>query len=192
MTIVCNPALRSQWFNRISSEAREQAEALFLNVFHSYKNDMPSNESETPSASAPTKATETSSFLNSAFVFKSSLSGPTPQDDYYKNEFNRYIQFENPASDLYYPLDWWRVSRLFDIGRNFHVYLASQTHEKLFPVIARIARDYLAILATSVSVERLFSLSKYLCTETRSSLKPQTITQTMCNKQWIREGLFDI
>lgn len=38
--------------------------------------------------------------------------------------------------------------------------------------LSEIARDYLAVPATSVSVEQLFSASRLICTDvTRSSLK---------------------
>ena len=43
--------------------------------------------------------------------------------------------------------------------------------------------------ATSVSVEQLFSTSRHLCTDVRNSLKAETITQSMCTKYWIHQGL---
>lgn len=52
-----------------------------------------------------------------------------------------------------------------------------------------MSRDYLAIPATSISVERLFSISHHLCTDVWNSLKAETITQSMCAKHWIRQGL---
>jgi hypothetical protein len=51
-----------------------------------------------------------------------------------------------------------------------------------------MARDFLAIPATSISVERLFSRSRHLCHEVRSSMKAETITQSMLTKMWIKEG----
>ncbi|EKM50366.1 uncharacterized protein PHACADRAFT_263627 [Phanerochaete carnosa HHB-10118-sp] len=55
-----------------------------------------------------------------------------------------------------------------------------------------MARDFLAIPATSVSVERLFSASRHLCTDLRSSFRAQTVTEAMCVKQWIRAGLLEV
>ena len=55
-----------------------------------------------------------------------------------------------------------------------------------------MARDILAIPGTSVSVERLFSKARHLCTDVRSSLKAETITEAMCARCWIRDGLLDI
>lgn len=64
-----------------------------------------------------------------------------------------------------------------------------QIHHSEYPVHARMARDFLAIPGAMVSVERLFSRSRHLCTDQRSSLKAATLTQAMCTKEWLREGL---
>ncbi|EMD35092.1 hypothetical protein CERSUDRAFT_54364 [Gelatoporia subvermispora B] len=67
-----------------------------------------------------------------------------------------------------------------------------QAHETEFKVISRIAKDFLAIPGASVSVERLFSSSRHTCADTRCSLKAETITELMCVKEWIREGLLEM
>jgi hypothetical protein len=64
-------------------------------------------------------------------------------------------------------------------------------HSHQFPTISRIARDVLAIPGAISPVERLFSKSRHLCTDQRSSLAAATVTQSMCAKLWIRQGLFD-
>jgi hypothetical protein len=53
-----------------------------------------------------------------------------------------------------------------------------------------MARDFLAIPGTSVSVERLFSSARHLCHESRASLHANTISEAMLTKMWIKEGLF--
>ncbi|KIL56765.1 hypothetical protein M378DRAFT_37370, partial [Amanita muscaria Koide BX008] len=58
-------------------------------------------------------------------------------------------------------------------------------HATEFPIISRMARDYLAIPATSVSVERVFSKSRHICSNLRSSLKEKTITMALLTKVWI-------
>ncbi|EIW87284.1 hypothetical protein CONPUDRAFT_45943, partial [Coniophora puteana RWD-64-598 SS2] len=60
-------------------------------------------------------------------------------------------------------------------------------HASEFPVVACMARDFLAIPATSVSVERLFSNSRHLCRDTRSSMQASTITEVMCTKKWLED-----
>lgn len=64
-----------------------------------------------------------------------------------------------------------------------------QNHEREFGIVCRMARDLSAIPGTSVSVERLFSSVRHLCHELRGSLKPETITEAMLTKMWIKEGL---
>lgn len=54
-----------------------------------------------------------------------------------------------------------------------------------------MARDFLAIPATSVSVERTFSKSRHICSDLRASLKAETVTEALLSKVWIRSGLFD-
>lgn len=54
-----------------------------------------------------------------------------------------------------------------------------------------MARDILPIPATSVSVERLFSKSRHLCQDLRSSLKAETIREALLTKLWIRGGFFE-
>lgn len=55
-----------------------------------------------------------------------------------------------------------------------------------------MARDYLAIPATSISVERVFSKSRHICSDLRSSLKEDTIKMALLTKEWIRSGLFEM
>ncbi|SJL11861.1 uncharacterized protein ARMOST_15272 [Armillaria ostoyae] len=90
------------------------------------------------------------------------------------SEYDRfYIAYKNiDQGDANDPLAWWKL------------------HESKFPIITTMARDFLAIPGTSVSVERLFSTSRQLCTEVRSSLKADTIMKAMLTKAWIKAGLF--
>ncbi|EMD31269.1 hypothetical protein CERSUDRAFT_60338, partial [Gelatoporia subvermispora B] len=64
-----------------------------------------------------------------------------------------------------------------------------QENEQEFEVIALMAKDFLAIPGASVAVERLFSGSRHACADTRCSMKAATITELMCAREWIREGL---
>ena len=47
-----------------------------------------------------------------------------------------------------------------------------------------MVKDYLAILATSVPIERAFSGGVDLVTPTRSKLDAETIRACMCLKEW--------
>jgi hypothetical protein len=61
-----------------------------------------------------------------------------------------------------------------------------KTHQGIYPKLALMARDYLAIPATSASSERLFSSSKNLITNNRNSLNEDTIQAHECLKSWIK------
>jgi hypothetical protein len=84
-----------------------------------------------------------------------------------QNEFEQYsgMAREPRSTDI---LLWWK------------------TNEKKFPVLARMARDYLAMPATSVPCERAFSSSDDVATDDRNRLTPLSITATMCLKSWLR------
>ena len=58
-----------------------------------------------------------------------------------------------------------------------------------YPVHVCMACDFLVIPGAMVSVKHLFSRSQHLCTDQRSSLKAATLTQAMCTKEWLQEGL---
>lgn len=55
-----------------------------------------------------------------------------------------------------------------------------------------MARDYLAIFATSALIERVFSGGTDLVTQRRCSLKGNTIHEAMCLKNWLKTGFGEI
>ena len=57
-------------------------------------------------------------------------------------------------------------------------------HSREYPCLARIARDYLAIPATSVPAERVFSGGADLITDKRGSLNEDTIQAHVCLDSW--------
>ena len=60
-------------------------------------------------------------------------------------------------------------------------------HASMYPRLARIARDYLAIPATSVPAERVFSSGSDLITKKRGSLSEDIIRFCICLSSWLRE-----
>jgi hypothetical protein len=50
-----------------------------------------------------------------------------------------------------------------------------------------MARDYLAIPATSVPSEEKFIIGSKVAVTTRSELSPESITMLVCMKDWYRE-----
>ena len=58
-------------------------------------------------------------------------------------------------------------------------------HTREYPCLARIARDYLAIPATSDPAERAFSAGANLVSDKRGSLSEETIRSCMCLSNWL-------
>jgi hypothetical protein len=72
------------------------------------------------------------------------------------------------------------------------ILLLTKEHAQDFPILSRIARDFLAILATSIAVEQLFSSAQHLCDNVHSSLEAWTIMEAMCTKIWLKQGLMKL
>uniref|UniRef100_U9TFX5 HAT C-terminal dimerisation domain-containing protein n=1 Tax=Rhizophagus irregularis (strain DAOM 181602 / DAOM 197198 / MUCL 43194) TaxID=747089 RepID=U9TFX5_RHIID len=69
------------------------------------------------------------------------------------------------------PLLWWQV------------------RQEEFPILSRIARDYLCIQATSVASEQAFSVAGLTISPLRNRLDAETARVTLCLKSWIREAV---
>jgi len=52
-----------------------------------------------------------------------------------------------------------------------------------------MAKDYLAVQASSVACEEIFSCGVALVTADRSSLAPTTISKATCLKYWIKNNV---
>jgi len=65
------------------------------------------------------------------------------------------------------PIEWWR------------------TYESRFPNLSRMARDYLAIPATSVPSEHCFSIAGNVLTKRRSAMTEGMANAIMCCKYWL-------
>ena len=89
---------------------------------------------------------------------------------------------------VFLPLKQRRVEKDSEVGRYLATPIADpdedilvwwKDHARVHPRLARIARDYLAIPATSVPAERVFSGGANLITDKRGSLNEDTIQAWM-------------
>ncbi|KIL56142.1 hypothetical protein M378DRAFT_89778 [Amanita muscaria Koide BX008] len=207
---VLHPCLRSHWFAATADpddaaaqeEAIRNAEVVFKYIAETYLDTpTPSHPPAVMHKPIARPVVKTSSFLASACSFQRPITAATttptlkrtPREEL-AEELTRYFDFEaapierqegeegcsnntnEPSAPevLLNPLLWWKI------------------HATDFPIISRMARDYLAIPATSVAVERVFSKSRHICSNLRSSLKETTITMALLTKVWIRSGLFEM
>lgn len=94
---------------------------------------------------------------------------PATKNDDSLNELQIYLKSPTINLDILKcnPLGWWKINEL------------------VYPTLAKIARDYLAVPASSVPCEQIFSGGADLVTSKRSSLSADSITECMCLKNWL-------
>jgi hypothetical protein len=87
-----------------------------------------------------------------------------------QNELEEYLASPPEALDDGEAIGWWKRK------------------QKKFPLLSRIARDYLAIAASSVPCEQVFSSGVDLVTPNRNRLLPESISMTMLLKHWLKRS----
>lgn len=70
-------------------------------------------------------------------------------------------------------LNWWKV------------------HSSVYPTLARIARDILAIPTSTVASENAFSLGGRVVDPFRASLTPRTVEALVCTNDWLKGEVLD-
>jgi hypothetical protein len=95
-------------------------------------------------------------------------------------------------------LEWWKVSetKTFSTIKIScmvlrliqQAFTLNQEHHQEFPVLASLAKDYLACSATSASVERYFSADADVCGPDRGRLSIRTIERSVSCDQWLKQG----
>jgi hypothetical protein len=85
------------------------------------------------------------------------------------DELTSYLKFKYPTSMSKLKFDivaWWKLN------------------QNEYPIISKMAKDFLSIQPSSVPSEQLFSESSLLITEKRANLHEDTIRACMCLKSW--------
>jgi hypothetical protein len=87
-----------------------------------------------------------------------------------KNNLDKYLGEANESllNNFFDVLLWWKL--------NVHRY----------PVVSKIAKNFLSIPTTSVSLESTFSTGGRVLDDYRSSLKPTMVEVLMCASSWIK------
>jgi hypothetical protein len=67
--------------------------------------------------------------------------------------------------------------------------IVPQIHQKDFPVMGSLTRDYLACAASLATVERKFSAAAEIGLTGRSAMAIQTIEQAISSHMWQRNGV---
>ena len=73
-------------------------------------------------------------------------------------------------------LHWWKVSLYFVLPFFIFFLNVLQVNATRYPILATIARDYLAIQASSIPCERLFSMASLVDTKRRNRMSVETFS----------------
>ena len=88
-----------------------------------------------------------------------------------KSELDKYLAEDTEDQEMKFDiLAWWRSNAC------------------RFPILARLARDVLAIPITSVALESAFSTSGRILDDFRTSLTPFMLEALVCAQDWLRRG----
>jgi hypothetical protein len=148
-----------------SHESRMSAIRILRTSILNYKSQSPS----LPSAS--TKDNQNLRLFFEAFLQQETDSSISGIDD---DELERYLAL--PLALEKNPLEWWQK---FD-------------HE--FPVLSKMAKNYLSAQGTSVPSEQAFSIAAHTVTNLRNNLMPDAVRASLCLKSWkmkVRDTYFN-
>ena len=150
---------------------------LIEHLYEVYKEDGPASDTAAPQA----RNTAPSAFMDAIKIIAPSLARAV-------TEIEAFFSGTYPCLDGD-ALKWWKVRVRLHIQPVFIFNnISLQTYAVHFPVLARIARDILAIPGVSISVERLFSSSKHTLSDSRSSLSAESASKTVVAKEWLKNG----
>jgi hypothetical protein len=107
---------------------------------------------------------------NQNSIFVQRLSALHQQRSANTDELMRYWELANASFDIE-PLSWWR------------------THSTEYPILSKMAKDYLSVQASSVPCEQLFSLAGNVVSKKRNRLDESTTRACLCLRSWMIEGI---
>jgi hypothetical protein len=152
----CTSALRREMVQNM----RQQFDELqSINNDDAINNNDPTSDNETTNVLHKRKKSKMSTF----FAHLRTQNFGVERD-----EFDRYCEIPEISLDEGCPLDWWCQ------------------HKALYPTLAILARRYLAVPASSVLSERLFSNAGNHVTDKRNRLDPDLLNQLVFLKKNIR------
>lgn len=179
MELVLHPSIRlsffedkSKWDPLIASRAR----VLLEHLYTVYKEDEPASDMAAPQV----RKNAPSAFMDAIKVTSTSITRAV-------SEIEAFFSGTYPCLDGN-ALKWWKVRLVYNTLQFSNICFVFQIYAIHFPVLARVARDILAIPGVSISVERLFSSSKHTLSDSRSSLSAESASKTVVAKEWLKNG----
>jgi hypothetical protein len=103
-------------------------------------------------------------------IFAQRLSTINQQQSVNSDELLKYWELAEASDDIE-PLSWWRA------------------HATEYPILSKMAQDYLSIQASSVPCEQLFSIAGNIVSKKRNRLEENTIRACLCLRSWLIEEI---
>ncbi|KAI7967067.1 hypothetical protein MJO29_000344 [Puccinia striiformis f. sp. tritici] len=164
-----NPCFRLSIFQAWFPSHYSRAHKLLQDLYNEKKEELTaSTQSKGPVPPPEKKQVKGSKRLVHQFdFFPNAVEAPV------EDELTIYLggKWKVPSEEEGDSLKWWKE------------------HSREFPVLALLARDFLACCATSASVERCFSAAADTCCTDRGSLAAKTIERCVSSHQWLVRGL---
>lgn len=210
--LVLHPGMRTEYFTDPergdAPELAAKAENILEHMYRQYVDDCPefkdfkTGSTITNGGSSKAQSTKKPAggfFAKAIRATSTTTPGADPFTTRMRSELDKFFSGAYSWSEGTKILDWWKVcctsssTRLliFSFIADVLMLHTSQAHSSEFPVLARIARDILAIPGVSVAVERLFSHCRKTLTEARSSLAADSSAKTVVCKDLLKLGLGD-
>lgn len=169
IALILDPRHKIETFEATSWGRELKAASLthFNRVFQEY-----CDSSDTETNPPPVIDAANESLSEDDTIDITSIYEDTPKQKDSNTELNDYLALRRAGKDQDI-LQWWK------------------DHEKSFPTLARMARDLLSIMATSVPSERLFSLARLIVTELRCSMSDESISALLCLNSWASSKILD-
>ncbi|KAH9470628.1 hypothetical protein Pst134EA_033344 [Puccinia striiformis f. sp. tritici] len=160
-----NPCFRLSIFQAWFPSYYTYTEELLRSLFNSKKAEIEATKEPAPEKQKKDKSRRT---VNHEFdFFPETVEAPVA------DELSVYLGgiYKLHSDHVKESLEWWKE------------------HCQEFPILALLARDYLACCATSASVERCFSAAADTCSSDRGSLAARTIERCVSSHQWLAQGI---
>jgi len=143
-----------------TEEKRNQA----INMLHSKMNSYASKLNHSNPGNNTLKSSSTRLFFENLITNNQANINQVNQVRPIEDELERYLALPSISSDS---LLWW-----------------SQYEDK-FPILSKIAQEYLAIQGTSVPCEQAFSMAAHTVSKVHNRLSPSSARAILCLKSWI-------
>ncbi|CAE6471302.1 unnamed protein product, partial [Rhizoctonia solani] len=165
---VLNPRLRLKYLEKWP-ESHSTARTLVSHIFENYRVKLAGAPEKSvdpkPSSKYPKSSKLTHTWDNELYSDMPSFV------EHFDRELQAYYSGSYPCPNGMSTLNWWEI------------------YHTNFPTVGHMARDFLCIPASSVSVERLFSTCKLTMSDVRSSMSFETARRRICCQNWMKVGV---